>query len=107
MNNNQATSSDQTQDLSFEASFARLEEILERMNSGSISLDESLKLYEEADKLIGVCSKRLNDAERRIEILIKNRAGEVVLGPDQKPMTQDFTLNSPNGSANKSLPGNC
>lgn len=75
-------------DISFEEAFARLEQILERMNSGSVSLDESLKLYEEADKLITNCGKRLNDAEKKIEMLIKNRNGEVVLGPDQKPQTK-------------------
>lgn len=81
------------QELSFEASFHRLEEILEKMNSGAVSLDESLKLYEEADRLITLCSKRLNEAERKIEVLIKNRnGGELVLGADQKPTTQDFTL---------------
>lgn len=74
----------------FEESFARLEHILERMNSGSVSLDESLKLYEEADKLIIFCTKRLNEAERKIETLIKNRAGELALGPDQRPLTQEF-----------------
>ncbi len=78
----------QTPELSFETAFARLEEILEKMNSGSVSLDESLKLYEEADKLINICSKRLNSAEKKIETLIKNRKGELVLGPDQKPMTE-------------------
>lgn len=77
-------------DPSFEEAFVRLEEILEKMNSGSIGLDESLKLYEEADKLILMCQKRLTDAERKIEVLIKNRNGEVAIGSDQKPMTQEF-----------------
>jgi exodeoxyribonuclease VII small subunit len=82
-------------EMSYEASFARLEEILEKMNSSSISLDESLKLYEEADRLINHCTKRLNDAERKIEILIKNRhTGELILGTDQKPMTEDFNSSS-------------
>lgn len=76
--------------MSFEAAFARLEEILAKMNSGTVSLDESLKLYEEADSLITKCMKRLNDAERKIEILIKNRNGELAIGSDQTPMTQDF-----------------
>lgn len=84
------------QELSFETAFARLEEILEKMNSGSISLDESLKLYEEADKLISTCQKRLSDAERKIETLVKNRNGEVILGSDQKPLLQEF--NFKNGS---------
>lgn len=87
------TKQSKTEELSFEASFHRLEEILEKMNSGAVSLDESLKLYEEADRLITLCSKRLNEAERKIEILIKNRNnGDLVLGSDQKPSTQDFTI---------------
>jgi exodeoxyribonuclease VII small subunit len=81
------------QEINFEASFHRLEEILEKMNTGTISLDEALKLYEEADKLITLCAKRLNDAERTVEILIKNRqTGELVLGNDKKPATQDFSV---------------
>jgi exodeoxyribonuclease VII small subunit len=72
--------------LSFEAAFARLEEILERLNTGTITLDESLKLYEEADQLIAICNKRLNEAERKIETLVKNRNGELVIGNDEKPL---------------------
>ena len=85
---------DQKQELSFEEAFSRLEVILERMNSGTISLDESLKLYEEADALIQTCQKRLMHAERKIEILIQNRSGELALGADQKPLTQDFNVNT-------------
>ncbi len=84
-------------EISFETSFGRLEEILERMNSGSISLDESLKLYEEADKLINTCNKRLIEAERKVEVLIKNRSGEVSLGADQTALTQDFDYSPQNG----------
>lgn len=81
---------------SFEEAFNRLEEILERMNSNTISLDESLALYEEADKLINICSKRLTDAEKKVEMLIKNRNGDVQFGPDQKPLTQE--LSNPSSS---------
>ena len=86
--------SDLPQELPFEAAFARLEQILEMMNSGTVSLDESLKYYEEADALINMCNKRLIDAERKIEILIKNRAGELSLGNEQKPITQEFNFSS-------------
>lgn len=75
---------------SFEACFHRLEQILEKMNSGAVALEESLKLYEEADQLIAFCNKRLNEAERKIEVLMKNRNGDVILGPDGKPQTQPF-----------------
>jgi exodeoxyribonuclease VII small subunit len=83
-----------TLEISFEAAFARLEQILERMNSGTISLDESLKFYEEADQLITVCNKRLNEAERKIEVLVKNRNGEITCGADEKPLTQDYRIPS-------------
>lgn len=75
----------------FERSFARLEEILARMNSGKISLDESLKLYEEADKLITTCTGRLNEAEVRIETLIKNRSGEIAEDAEGQPLTAPFS----------------
>ena len=75
---------------SFETAYARLEEILEKLNSGSIPLDESLKLYEEADKLIINCSKRLTDAEQKIEVLIKKRNGDLTVGDDNKPITEPY-----------------
>ena len=74
----------------FEENFQRLEEILETMNSGEAGLDESLKLYEEANQLIVSCGKRLNDAEQTIEKLIKNRDGELALSEDGKPMIEPF-----------------
>lgn len=77
----------------FEEAFVRLEKILEKMNAQSVSLDESLKLYEEADGLIQFCGKRLHDAERKIEMLIKKRNGELEIGDDQQPTTEDFSLN--------------
>lgn len=74
----------------FEKALGRLEEILEKMNSGTTTLDESLALFEEADKLISNCNKRLNEAEKKIEILIKNRNGDLALNNEQKPMSQNF-----------------
>ncbi len=77
-------------ELNFESAFTRLEVILDRMNSGNIALDESLKLYEEADGLIARCATRLNSAEARIETLIKKRNGELVLNAEEKPLTESF-----------------
>lgn len=74
----------------FETAFERLEEILEEMNSGSVSLDKALKLYEEADKLIATCNKRLNAAEKKIETLVKNRQGELALDEEGNPIVEDF-----------------
>jgi exodeoxyribonuclease VII small subunit len=80
--------------LSFEKAFERLEQILEAMNSGKTPLEESLKLFEEAEKLLRTCGNRLNSAEQKIEQLIKSRAGEVVLNEAQKPKTEPFARNA-------------
>jgi exodeoxyribonuclease VII small subunit len=71
--------------LSYEKSFERLEKILEMMNSGKTPLEESLKLFEEAENLMQSCTQSLNTAEKTIEKLIKGRDGGVVLeGPVPK-----------------------
>lgn len=74
----------------FEAALSRLEQILEKMNSGTTPLEESIKLYEEADKLIAGCSKKLVEAEKKVEVLIKNRAQEAQVDRDGKPITEPF-----------------
>jgi exodeoxyribonuclease VII small subunit len=76
--------------MKFEEAYSRLEEILEKMNSGKASLDDSLKLYEEADKLIVTCQKTLSEAEKKIEMMIKNRNGDVVLDDAGNPTVQAF-----------------
>ncbi len=77
-------------ELTFEEAYKRLEEILEKMNSGKASLDSSLSLYEEADLLITTCQKKLTEAERKIEVLLKNRNGELALDETGRPQTADF-----------------
>lgn len=57
----------------FEKAFERLEEILKILNEKAISLEDSLKLFEEANFLITNCSSKLEDAEKKVEILIKKR----------------------------------
>jgi len=74
---------------SFEKAFERLEQILEKMNGGKTPLEESLKLFEEAEALIQTCSGRLTSAEQKIEKLIKNKS-ELVLDAQQNPTTAPF-----------------
>jgi exodeoxyribonuclease VII small subunit len=62
----------------FEAALARLEEIVKELESGDLPLDLSLKLFEEGIKLSRICNKRLEEAERRVEILIKDKNGKVI-----------------------------
>lgn len=80
-----------TMTLSYEKSFERLEKILELMNSGKTPLEESLKLFEEAETLMRTCTTSLNSAEKTIERLIKGRNNELVVEEGQKPKTELFS----------------
>ncbi len=82
-----------TEQLSYEQAFERLEKILELMNSGKVSLEESLKLYEEAEKLMNFCSNALSSAERKIEQLVKNRSGDLALDAKEEPKTEPLLFN--------------
>jgi len=59
----------------FETSLKKLEEIVKRLEGGSLSLEESLKAFEEGVKHSAFCSGRLEEAEQRIEILLKQKDG--------------------------------
>lgn len=76
---------------SFEDAFSRLELILSEMNSGKTSLEESLLLFEEADGLLRHCSSKINNAERKIETLLKNRNQELELDANGAPLRKEFS----------------
>ena len=63
---------------SFETSLAELETIVGRLESGDLPLEESLELFEKGIKLSRECRTRLTNAERRIEVLMKDADGELV-----------------------------
>ena len=64
----------------FEKSLARLEEVVKRLESADLSLDEA-KLFEEGVKLSRECQKQLEEAEGRVEILLKKADGKIVAEP--------------------------
>ena len=59
----------------FETSLKKLEEIVKRLEGGSLSLEESLKAFEEGVKHAAFCSRKLDEAERRVEVLLKRNDG--------------------------------
>ena len=65
----------------FETAIARLEEIVETLEGGELPLEQSLKLFEEGIKLARICSARLEEAERKVEVLLKDKAGNLVKKP--------------------------
>lgn len=60
----------------FEDSLARLETIVTELERGELPLDESLKIFEEGIKLSKTCLKILDDAERKVEILVQEKDGK-------------------------------
>lgn len=66
-------------DLSFEEAFMQLETIAERLESGEITLEESINAYEQAMRLIRFCNEKLDAAELRLQKLIKDENGDFQL----------------------------
>lgn len=60
-----------TEEIGFEKALGRLETIVEEMESGTLSLEDMMKRFEEGQALVKLCSGKLNQVERRIEILVK------------------------------------
>lgn len=67
------------ENLSYEDSVKKLEKIVEDLESGKLSLDESIKKYEEGITLYNNCSKLLQEYENKVEILSKKQNGEFKL----------------------------
>ncbi|MGB2697777.1 MAG: exodeoxyribonuclease VII small subunit [Candidatus Zixiibacteriota bacterium] len=57
--------------VNFEDSLKRLEEIVQKLEEGELSLDESLKLFEEGIEISRACTRKLSEAEKKVERLIK------------------------------------
>jgi len=71
-------------ELNFEQALQRLEEIVAKLEAGDPSLNESLKMFEEGIRLSRLCSRKLEEAERKVEILLTTEDG--------KRKTQPFEL---------------
>jgi len=63
----------------FEESLGALEKIVAQLEEGDLPLEKSLELFEEGVRLSKKCQQRLEQAERRIELLVKDSDGEPVL----------------------------
>lgn len=70
--------------MDFEKKLGRLEEIVDKMETGELSLEDSLKLFEEGVKLSRECNSQLSDAEQKVKLLLG-------IDDDGRPVTSDFT----------------
>ena len=65
-------------EIKFEKAIQRLEKIVEDLETGELDIDKSLEIFEEGIKMSRVCSKKLSEAEAKIEKLTRDQKGELV-----------------------------
>lgn len=76
----------------FEQAVERLEKIVADMENAELPLDELLKKYEEGSRLARICSQKLEEAEKKIELLTRKGNGSVELTPFEPEPTDDNRL---------------
>ena len=72
---------DEKKEVEFETALKRLESIVENLENGELSLEAALKQYEEGVRMAEVCSKRLTEAEKKVEVLMKTSGGKLKATP--------------------------
>ncbi|MDY6880992.1 MAG: exodeoxyribonuclease VII small subunit [Desulfatiglans sp.] len=65
----------------FEEAMQRLEEIVGGLESGELSLEESLKVFEEGMKLVKFCADKLEEVEKKVAVLVKESGGKYAQQP--------------------------
>ena len=65
----------------FEQSMKQLERIVQELEGGDLSLETAIKKFEEGMKLTAFCSKKLDETEKKVSILLKNAEGRIAEAP--------------------------
>ncbi len=78
------TEQEKSKELDFEKALERLEAIVREMEAGSLDLDKMMKRFEEGMELVKLCTERLNEVEKKIEILVK-KGDRTVAEPFEPP----------------------
>ena len=68
--------SQEQKEISFESALKKLEDIVQNLENGDLSLETALKQYEEGVRLADICSKKLTEAEKKVEVLMKTSPGK-------------------------------
>ena len=74
----------------FEAALQKLDEIVQKLEKGDLPLEQSLVLYEEGVRLSRLCHAKLEEAEGKIELLLKDSRGDLVLDASGRPRKTPF-----------------
>ena len=79
--NNAAKKPEPAKKSDFEQCLTRLEEVVRKLESANLPLDQAMKLFEEGMQLSRDCQSQLEQAEARVEILLKKAGGEMAAAP--------------------------
>lgn len=78
--------------LNFEKALAELEQIVEKLEKGGLSLNESMSLFEKGVKLARFLREELSEAEKKVEILLKDEKGEIHKEPFDLEQAEGFSV---------------
>jgi exodeoxyribonuclease VII small subunit len=73
----------------FEEALKSLESVVAKLESGETKLEESIRLFEEGMRLSALCQKRLDDADRKIEVLLRKPGGIVAATEEESDILRD------------------
>ena len=73
----------------FEDAVEDLEKVVERLESGELSLEESLAAFEDGVKLVKFCNEKLNEVEKKIELLVRDKEGKLQLKSLERTAGED------------------
>ena len=79
----------------FEEALKELEKVVEGLESGKLSLEESLAAFESGVSLVKYCSQKLTDVEKKIEVLVKDKEGKLQLKPFADPTDEEPDVEEP------------
>ena len=89
--------------MNFEEAMSRLEKIVEEMESGKMDLESMISRFEEGQRLIKFCSAKLNEVEKRVEVLVK-KGGELTKEPFDESEAGDENEEPSGGKKGESVP---
>jgi exodeoxyribonuclease VII small subunit len=69
------------QNKKFEAALEELEQVVEQLESGDLSLEDSLAAFEKGVGLVKLCNQKLTEVEKKVELLVKDKEGKLQLKP--------------------------
>ena len=85
--------SQEPKEIPFETAMKKLEEFVRHLENGDLSLEDTLKKYEEGVRMADICTKRLAEAEKKVEVLMKTSPGRFKVVPLEKKDSEKKSKN--------------